>query len=62
MMAHSDADANDVVPHVLEHEGRKTLVPVNASPYVMHLLPDAMKKLAKWPIYYKNKCSRCEWK
>jgi len=46
MMAHSDADANNVVPQVLNLGHRKMLMPTNASPYTTHLLPEVMEKLA----------------
>ncbi|WP_430461010.1 hypothetical protein ACQUQU_17560 [Thalassolituus sp. LLYu03] len=46
MMAHSDADANNVIPQVFDLGHRKMLMPTNASPYVIHLLPEVMEKLA----------------
>jgi hypothetical protein len=46
MMAHSDADANNVVPQAIDLGHRKMLMPTNASPYAMHLLPEVMEKLA----------------
>lgn len=46
MMAHSDADANNVIPQVLDLGHRKMLLPTNASPYETPLLPEAMKKLS----------------
>lgn len=46
MMAHSDADANNVLPQVLDLEGKKILIPMNASPYATPLLREAMEKLA----------------
>ncbi len=46
MMAHSDADANNVLPQVLDLGHKKILVPINTSPYATPLLREAMEKLA----------------
>ena len=46
MMAHSDADANNVIPQVLDLGHRKILLPTNASPYATPLLPEVMEKLS----------------
>jgi hypothetical protein len=46
MMAHSDADANNVIPQVLDLGDRKILLPINASPYAIPLLPEVMEKLS----------------
>ncbi|GIU19287.1 hypothetical protein TUM4644_06850 [Shewanella colwelliana] len=46
MMAHSDADANNVIPQVIELGNRKMLFPMNASPYATPLLREVMEKVA----------------
>ncbi len=55
MMAHSDADANNVLPQVLDLGHRKILIPTNASPYVVHLLPEVMEKLAGMALELQEK-------
>lgn len=45
MMAHSDSDANNVIPQVQDLGNRKILIPMNASPYARPLLREAMDKL-----------------
>lgn len=56
MMAHSDADANNVFPQVLDLGNSKMLLPMNASPYATHLLPEVMKKLAEMAFILQEKC------
>ena len=46
MMAHSDSDANNVIPQVQDLGHRKILIPMNASPYATPLLREAMEMLA----------------
>jgi len=46
MMAHSDADANNAIPQALDLGHRKILMPTNASPYAVHLLPEVMETLS----------------
>lgn len=55
MMAHSDADANNVIPQVLDLGHRKMLVPSNASPYAKHLSLEAMEELAKMAYELQEK-------
>lgn len=56
MMAHSDADANISIPLVLEMNGRKLLIPKNASPYAVPLLPEAMKMLSEISFKLQEHC------
>lgn len=46
MLAHSDADANNALPQVVDLGHKKILVPLNASPYATPLLREAMETLA----------------
>lgn len=55
MMAHSDADANNVVPQALDLGHRKMLMPTNASPYATHLLPEVMDKLSTMAFELQEK-------
>ena len=55
MMAHSDADANNVIPQALDLGHCKILMPANASPYVMHLLPEVMEKLGSMAFELQEK-------
>ncbi|MGK0249191.1 MAG: hypothetical protein ACI910_001929 [Oleispira sp.] len=55
MMAHSDADANNAIPQALDLGHRKILVPMNASPYASHLLPDVMDTLSKMAYELQEK-------
>ena len=55
MMAHSDADANNVVPQALDLGHRRILMPSNASPYAIHLLPGVMEKLAAMAFELQEK-------
>lgn len=55
MMAHSDADANNVFPQVLDLGHRKMLVPMNASPYATPLLHEAMEKLSAMAYYLQER-------
>lgn len=56
MMAHSDADANISIPIVVETNGRKILVPKNASPYAVPLLPESMKMLSEISFKLQEHC------
>ncbi|MCA9470384.1 MAG: hypothetical protein KC643_33730 [Nitrospira sp.] len=56
MMAHSDADANYSIPIVVETNGRKVLIPKNASPYAVPLLPESMKMLSEISFKLQEHC------
>ena len=55
MMAHSDSDANNVIPQALDLGHKKILLPMNASPYATHFLPEVMEKLAEMALELQEK-------
>lgn len=56
MMAHSDADANQSIPLVIEIEDRSIIFPKNASPYTNILLPETMKVLCNMSYKLQEYC------
>jgi len=56
IMAHSDADANESIPLVMELQGRRVVVPKNASAYETVLLPDAMQILRDISLKLQEYC------
>ncbi len=56
MMAHSDADANQSIPLVMEVNNRKVIIPKNASPYAVPLLPEAMEALCNMSFKLQEYC------
>ncbi len=56
MMAHSDADANVAIPLVMETDRGPMVIPKNASPYAMPLLPKAMRLLGEMAIKLQEHC------
>ena len=56
MMAHSDADANQSIPLVMEIENKRIIVPKNASPYSTPLLPEAMQVLCDMSYKLQEYC------
>ena len=56
MMAHSDADANEAIPLILEVNGKDMVYPRNASPYATPLLREAMQTLAGMSLKLQEHC------
>ena len=56
IMAHSDADANVAIPLVMETDRGPMVIPKNASPYAMPLLPKAMQLLGEMAIKLQEHC------
>jgi len=56
MMAHSDADANESIPVVIETNRGPIVVPKNASAYETPLLPEAMQLLRVMALKLREHC------
>jgi len=56
MMAHSDADANEAIPLILETERGPVVIPKNASAYATLLLPEAMRALKALALKLQERC------
>jgi len=56
MMAHSDADANESIPLVIETGNRSLVIPKNASAYETPLTADAMKLLQGISLKLRERC------
>jgi hypothetical protein len=56
MMAHSDADANESIPVVIETDQGPIVIPRNASAYATPLLPEAMQLLRALALKLREKC------
>ena len=55
MMAHSDADANNTIPHAYDMGHKRILVPINSNPYAKPLIKGVMKKLAAMALDLQEK-------
>ncbi|WP_457653186.1 hypothetical protein [Rhodocaloribacter sp.] len=56
MMAHSDADANEAIPLVMETERGPVVIPKNTSAYATPLLPEAMRALKELALKLQERC------
>ena len=56
MMAHSDADANETIPVIMEVDNKSFVIPQNASPHATVLLPEAMQVLYDMSFKLQEYC------
>lgn len=56
MMAHSDGDANEAIPLVMETDRGPIVTPKNASAYATTLLPEAMRILKALSLELQERC------
>jgi hypothetical protein len=56
IMAHSDADANEVIPLVIEVDGKDIVYPRNASPYARPLLKEVMQTFTVMSLKMREYC------